>query len=65
MPIPLSVSYNVPEEMKRKELGGKFVHLHKLLLGFTDQDEGQSNVLTPRGMVPWNLLLGLPIGTRN
>ena len=48
MPTPLSVSYNVPEEVKRKVLGGKFVHLYKLLPGFTDQDEGQSYVPTLR-----------------
>ena len=48
MPTPLSVSYNLPEEVKCKVLGGKFVHLYKLLPGFTDQDEGQSYVPTPR-----------------
>ena len=47
-PTPLSVSYHVPDEVKRKVLGGKFVHWYKLLPGFIDQDEGQAYVPTPR-----------------
>ena len=46
-PTPLSASYNMPEEVKRKVHGGKFVHLYKLLPGFTDQDEGQPYVPAP------------------
>ena len=47
MPTLLSVSCIVPEDMKCKVLGGKFVHLYKVLPGFTDQDEGQSYVPRP------------------
>ena len=38
----------MPEEVKRKVLGGKSVHPYKLFSGFMDQDKGQSYVATPR-----------------
>ena len=44
---PLSLSYSVSEDLKRKVIGGKFIHLYKLLPGYAEQEEGQSYVPVP------------------
>ena len=45
---PLSLSYSVPEDLKRKVIGVQFIHLHKLLPGYVEQEEGHSYVPVPR-----------------
>ena len=45
---PLSLSYSVPEDLKRKVTGVKFIHLYKLLPGYAEQEEGQSYVPVPQ-----------------
>ena len=45
---PLSLSYSVPEDLKRKVIGGKFIHLYKLLAGYAEQEDGHSYVPVPR-----------------
>ena len=41
---PLSLSYSVPEDLKRKVIEGKFIHLYKLLPDYAEQEEGHSYV---------------------